>query len=157
MLKVFTITYFTTMTDILNGGNFDFLKEDAAQRSKLRVNSDLSFSMPKSKWSERMRIDLLTVKTLTDAAVHTLLDKCTINQINTLKKAYKGREWNDPETATLSLELEGITLDKSYWLHFVNNNEETVAYRVKDLLIEDAIALLETIEKLLVPVNSLKS
>lgn len=143
--------------NLLDSGFFDHLKEDATRRNNINVNNDLSFYMPKSKWSERMRIDLLTVKTLTDTAVHTLLDKCTITQFEALKRAYKGQQWNDPETATLSLELDGITLDKIYWLHFVNNNEETVAYRVKDLLIEDAITLLETIEKLLVPVNNLKS
>lgn len=144
-------------TDILNGGDFDFLKEDATLRSHLRVNDNLSFSMPKANWSERMRIDLSTVKTLTDAAAHTLLDKCTIVQIEAVKMAYKGVNINDPETATLSLTLDGIVLDKNYWLHFVNDNQETVCYRVKDLLIEDAIHFLETIEKVLRPVNTLRS
>lgn len=159
LYKRFTTNHHTTMnrTDFLNGGNFDFLKEDATLRSHLKVNDNLSFSMPKANWSERMRIDLDTVKVLTDAAVHTLLDKCTITQIEAVKRAYNGSNWNDPETATLSLQLEGITLDKNYWLHFVNDNQETVAYRVKDLLIEDAIYFLETIEKVLQPVNTLKS
>lgn len=151
------------MTDLLNGGNFDFLKEDAVQRSKQPVNlvvDNLSFSTHRMSIIKRIQTDLKAIAELIHDTGIALLDSLTLEQINTVLEDHRHIRWECPNSLVkMDMGLTGIYKHESKWVLKFDESGVSGEFELHDLNIQDVLGLLQTCENVLYTnkANSFKS
>lgn len=139
-------------TDILNGGDFDFLRDDAVIRSKgatlggLHISNDLGIIPAPFNILKKVKSDLKVIHELLESTAYGWLNRCTGDQLKQIAKDHPV-DLMCPQDETRWFRIEGFDVGPDHkWYACADEGE---SHEVGQLYTDDLLALLETVEKVL--------
>lgn len=139
-------------TNILDGGDFDFLKDDANLRSKgatlggLHISTDLGITPAPFNILKKVKADLKVIHELLESTAYGWLNRCTGDQLKQIAKDHPV-EVMRPLDETNWFWIEGFDVgpDRRWYVY----EDEGRSHEIGNLYTDDLLALLETVEKVL--------
>lgn len=125
--------------------------------TQLITNRDLTFKANTMSLTQTFRDQLKKIAESVDVNINALLNMLTVDQITQVIEDHAGVKWSDPDCddREQSLSLSGITKSEHgvWWLSFTVYPfmDDECSYQLHDLEIQDVLALMQTIENVIIP------